>query len=62
MCLSVQFGVMKTRELREMLQDEDKINHIVKCSEKVSTMWLRGVETNVGFHPDNRLLVFSLCL
>ncbi|XP_067451221.1 vacuolar protein sorting-associated protein 37D-like isoform X1 [Thunnus thynnus] len=34
MSLSVQFGVLRTRELRELLEDEDKINHIVKCSEK----------------------------
>ncbi|XP_070685459.1 vacuolar protein sorting-associated protein 37D-like [Pempheris klunzingeri] len=35
MSLSVQFGALRTRELRELLQDEDKINHIVRCSEKL---------------------------
>ncbi|XP_044058511.1 vacuolar protein sorting-associated protein 37D-like isoform X2 [Siniperca chuatsi] len=34
MSLSVQFGALRTRELRELLQDEDKINHIIRCSEK----------------------------
>ncbi|CAK6966725.1 vacuolar protein sorting-associated protein 37D-like isoform X1 [Scomber scombrus] len=34
MSLSVQFGVLRTRELRELLEDEHKINHIVRCSEK----------------------------
>ncbi|GAA6225787.1 vacuolar protein sorting-associated protein 37D-like isoform X2 [Lates japonicus] len=37
MSLSVQlfqFGVFRTRELRELLEDEEKINHIIRCSEK----------------------------
>ncbi|XP_068571482.1 vacuolar protein sorting-associated protein 37D-like isoform X2 [Cebidichthys violaceus] len=34
MSLSVQFGALRTRELREMLEDEDKINHAIRCSEK----------------------------
>ncbi|XP_042341952.1 vacuolar protein sorting-associated protein 37D-like [Plectropomus leopardus] len=34
MSLSVQFGALRTRELRELLEDEDKINHIIRCSEK----------------------------
>ncbi|KAM7412856.1 hypothetical protein PAMA_020307 [Pampus argenteus] len=35
MSLSVPFGVLRTRELRELLEDEDKINHIVRSSEKL---------------------------
>ncbi|GLD53441.1 vacuolar protein sorting-associated protein 37D-like protein [Lates japonicus] len=38
MSLSVQlfqFGVFRTRELRELLEDEEKINHIIRCSEKL---------------------------
>ncbi|KAG8001857.1 Vacuolar protein sorting-associated protein 37B [Nibea albiflora] len=35
MSLSVQFGALRTRELRELLEDEDKINHIIRRSEKV---------------------------
>ncbi|XP_045930055.1 vacuolar protein sorting-associated protein 37D-like isoform X2 [Micropterus dolomieu] len=34
MSLSVHFGALRTRELRNLLQDEDKINHIIRCSEK----------------------------
>ncbi|XP_071352500.1 vacuolar protein sorting-associated protein 37D-like [Trachinotus anak] len=29
-----QFGVFRTRELRELLEDEDKLNHLIKCSER----------------------------
>ncbi|KAM7399109.1 hypothetical protein PAMP_018401 [Pampus punctatissimus] len=35
MSLSVPFGVLRTKELRELLEDEDKINHIVRSSEKL---------------------------
>ncbi|XP_051253402.1 vacuolar protein sorting-associated protein 37D-like isoform X2 [Dicentrarchus labrax] len=34
MSLSVQFGALRSRELRELLEDEDKINHIIRCSDK----------------------------
>ncbi|XP_034404891.1 vacuolar protein sorting-associated protein 37D-like [Cyclopterus lumpus] len=34
MSLSAQFGTLRTRELREMLEDEEKINHAIRCSEK----------------------------
>ncbi|XP_041796810.1 vacuolar protein sorting-associated protein 37D-like [Chelmon rostratus] len=34
MSLPVQFRALRTRELRELLDDEDKINHIIRCSEK----------------------------
>ncbi|XP_029302767.1 vacuolar protein sorting-associated protein 37D-like [Cottoperca gobio] len=34
MSLSVLFGALRTRELRELLEDEDKINHFVRCSVK----------------------------
>ncbi|XP_019129997.2 vacuolar protein sorting-associated protein 37B [Larimichthys crocea] len=38
MSLSVQFGALRTRELRELLEDEDKINHIIRRSEKVQRL------------------------
>nr|XP_046245493.1 vacuolar protein sorting-associated protein 37B-like [Scatophagus argus] len=38
MSLPVQFGALRTRELRELLEDEDKINHIISCSEKFQQM------------------------
>ncbi|XP_030008605.1 vacuolar protein sorting-associated protein 37D-like isoform X3 [Sphaeramia orbicularis] len=34
MTLSVQFSVLRTRELRELLEDEEKMNHTVRCSDK----------------------------
>ncbi|XP_070761308.1 vacuolar protein sorting-associated protein 37D-like [Enoplosus armatus] len=34
MSLSAQFGALRTRDLRELLQDEDRINHIIRCSDK----------------------------
>ncbi|XP_068440280.1 vacuolar protein sorting-associated protein 37D-like [Clinocottus analis] len=34
MSLSAQFGSLSTRELRELLEDEEKINHTIRCSEK----------------------------
>ncbi|KAL7401084.1 hypothetical protein ABVT39_022657 [Epinephelus coioides] len=34
MSLSGQFGALRTGELRELLEDEDKIKHIIRCSEK----------------------------
>lgn len=38
MSLSVQLGALRTRELRELLEDEDTINDLIRCSEKVSLM------------------------
>lgn len=38
MSLSVQLGALRTRELRELLEDEDTINGLIRCSEKVSVM------------------------
>lgn len=38
MSLSVQLGALRTRELRELLEDEDTINDLIGCSEKVSLM------------------------
>ncbi|XP_054462221.1 vacuolar protein sorting-associated protein 37D-like [Anoplopoma fimbria] len=34
MSLSVQVVALRTRELRELLEDEDKINHTIRCAEK----------------------------
>ncbi|XP_059187724.1 vacuolar protein sorting-associated protein 37D-like [Centropristis striata] len=34
MSLPLQFGALKTGELRELLEDEDRINHIIRCNEK----------------------------
>lgn len=31
----LQLAVWRTRELRELLEDDDQIKYIVKCSEKV---------------------------
>lgn len=36
MSLLGHFGALRTRELRELLEDEDKINDITRCSDKVS--------------------------
>lgn len=38
MSLSLQFGALRTRELRELLEDEDKISLIIRRSEKVSPL------------------------
>ncbi|XP_032363217.1 vacuolar protein sorting-associated protein 37D [Etheostoma spectabile] len=34
MSLPGHFGALRTRELRELLEDEDKINDITRCSDK----------------------------
>lgn len=34
--MSFQLGVYRTGDLRALLEDEDKINHFIRCSEKVS--------------------------
>ncbi|XP_030296566.1 uncharacterized protein LOC115595872 [Sparus aurata] len=43
MSLSLQFGALRTRELRELLEDEDKISLIIRRSEKVQRLQ-RAVE------------------
>ncbi|TNN62111.1 hypothetical protein EYF80_027703 [Liparis tanakae] len=35
MSLAAQFAPLRTRELREMLEDDEKINHTIRCSEKM---------------------------
>lgn len=56
MSLSVQFGVLRTRELRELLEDEHKINHIVRCNEKVSSMCQRSINTLASEWDDLTLI------
>lgn len=36
MSVSVQLGALRTGDLRELLEDEDKINDIIRCDGKVS--------------------------
>ncbi|XP_035009401.1 vacuolar protein sorting-associated protein 37D [Hippoglossus stenolepis] len=53
----VQLRGLRTRELRELLEDEDKIHHIISCSEKFQGLQKAVEKTLVS---NQRLAKFSL--
>lgn len=46
MSVSVQLGTLRTGELRELLEDEDRINDIIRCDGKVSPREVLRCSTN----------------
>ncbi|XP_022063859.2 vacuolar protein sorting-associated protein 37B-like [Acanthochromis polyacanthus] len=48
MSVQLQFNVCRTRELRELLEDEGKIKRIVRCSEKVQRLRQAAEKTLVS--------------
>ncbi|XP_008279183.1 vacuolar protein sorting-associated protein 37D-like [Stegastes partitus] len=48
MSVHLQFSVCRTRELRELLEDEDKISRIVRCSEKLQRLHQAAEKTLVS--------------